>query len=349
MSIRTSLALFLTASLAIAAGCASDNEKIIAAGQGQNCSGEGYAAFDEANHAAQDARLAATETMAEDADEAIADLSKAAIEFGEIEELYQSTADFQMEVQGIGDEHFAEDPEAAKDGEAIDADITAAIARGKAATSAIEVKIAKQIIDRSLLHHFALYAFHEVLEGERAPFDEAYGILGTGPANDPAGRRGLAAAAAEMDGINGTTLAADLFDALRAGSCALDQALTASGADKVDWTKDEAYGEAVRALDGTIEAILATAAGHEFAELADQADLEDATEELYEGAYLFRAIERKMRAMGGDAAANAEGIRARLDAAIAASEMGGSDWQAALDAGSIRAQIAAAFGVTIKG
>lgn len=346
MSFRTSLAL---AAALLIAGCASDNDKINQAAEGQNCSGETYTAFADANHAEQDTRLAAHETMLKDAGEAIGDVSKAATEFGEIEELYKTSAELQAEVIKIGDEHFPGDADAAKEGQAIDAAITAGIARGKAATTALEVKIAKHMIDKALLHHFSIYAFHELVEGERTPFDEAYGILGTGPKNDAAGRRGLAALAAEMDAINGTTFAADLFDAIRDGSCALDKALTESGAEKVEWTEDASYGDEVKAIDGVIEKVLATAVGHELAELTEQTEMDEATEELYEGGLLFAAIERKMRAKGGDAKTNAEAIRQRLDAAFAAVDAGQTDWKTALDPASIRAQIAAAFGVTIKG
>jgi hypothetical protein len=344
------LAWVLVAALGALTGCGSDNESIVQEAQGQNCAaGASYEAFDAANHAAQDARLDAHVQMMAKADEALDDPTQAAAAYAAIESLYTDTAELQAKVKGRADDHAGGDPAV---GAEIDSLILATIAKGKAATTDYELDVAKEVLDKALKRFFYLSVYHELVEGTRGTYDEAYGYLGTGPTNAEGEQRALARVARTMDGINGTTLSSDLFASVRAGSCALDQRLTKDGAESIDWTTDEAYAAEVREIDGLLLDTMALYVGHEMFELAEldiAAEPDEAKVKVYEGAHAFYAIEPAMKAMGGTAATDAAAIRQMYDDAIAAIESGDEMWHVTFDAASIKDKVAAAFGVTVKG
>ncbi len=338
----------LGAVLVVVAGCGgSDNERVVEDAQGQNCSATKYTPFAAANHAAQDERTAAQLAIADKAEEALADPASAAAVFAEIEAIYSGTAELAAKVRGRADDHFPDDPAAAVVGQTIDDDITAAIARGKAATTAVEIDIAKQIVDKSLTRFFYLSVYHELVEGERGTYDEAYGYLGTGPDNAEANLRSIALIARARDEANGTTLSDELFEEILEGSCALDKRLTADGTEKLTWSDDADYAKEVGEIDERMQKTLALSVGHELFELS--ADPDEAKVELYEGAYFFYALEAAMRAKGGQAEVDAGSIRTMFDEAIEAVEAADPDWQDGFDPEAIKAGVGAAFEVTIKG
>jgi hypothetical protein len=352
MSHRISRAVLVLVGAALvgAGGCgSSDNEKVIEDAKGQNCGADTYTAFDPQNHASQDVRVQAQADIAAKADEAIADPTKAAALFAEIEALYKGSADLQAKVQGRADDHFPDDPEAAKVGAVIDGHIMAAIARGKAATTATDAGIAKQVIDKSLTWFFYLSVYHELVLGARDKYDEAFGYLGTGPTNDPAALRSVALTASKRDANNGTTLEPALFQAIIDGSCALDTRLIEGGAESIDWTTDEAYAAKVRAIDETMQQVIALSVGHELFKPVKDLEAGEAKVKVFEGAFFFFAIEGVMKAKGGQAETDAVAIGKAFRDAMTAIDAGDTAWQAEFDSDFIRDRVAAAFGVTVKG
>lgn len=341
---------FPLTALLLMLGCgSSDNDRLEQEGLGQNCGAASYTAFNPANHASQDIRVAAQAQIIAKADEAVADPSKAAALFAEIEGIYMGSADLQAKVKGRADEHLPGDPAAASIGEVIDGYITKGIAKGKSATTATDVDIAKEMIDKSLTWFFFLSVHHELLLGERAKYDEAFGYLGTGPTNDPAKLLSVAKVAARRDANNQTSLESELFGEIIEGSCALDKRLRADGVQAIDWKADAAYAEEVTEIDELMKDVLALSVGHEFFEPLATLDAGEAKVKLYEGALFFFAIEPSMKAMGGKAQSDAETIGTVLRDAIQAVETGDVNWQAGFDSDFIRDQVAAAFGVTVKG
>jgi hypothetical protein len=347
---RHACALLAAGLLTLGAGCgAGDNQKVIDDAKGQNCGATTYTAFAAANHTEQSERAALQATFAVMAEDALADVSKAPSIFAEIEGLYTTSADLRAEVQSRADQHFPDDADALAAGKTIDAHIMDGIARGKGATSETDVDVAKEIIDKSLTRFFYLSVYHELVEAERGPYDEAFAYLGTGPRNDPSSLLSVAAVAAKRDATNGTTYGALLFDEIIEGSCALDKALKAADAESIDWKSDEDYAHDVAEIDETMEKVLAASVGHELYEPLSMVDPEEAKVAFHEGAYYFFAIEKAMVAMGGTAAADATKIRSMIDAAKTKLDAGDADWLAGFDSDFVRDSVAKAFEVTIKG
>ena len=347
---RQSSAILAAALLAFGAGCgAGDNKQVIDDAKGQNCGAAAYTPFNAANHASQDQRIALQATIGAMAADALADITKAPAVFAEIEGLYASTADLQAKVQGRADDHFPDDAEAKAVGKAIDADIVAGIARGKGATAEVDVDIAKEIIDKSLTRFWYLSVYHELIEGDRVTYDEAFGYLGTGAKNDASGLLSIASVAAKRDATNGTTYEKQLFEGILAGSCAIDKALKAADAESLDWKSDEAYAKVVAEIDGLMLKVLAASVGHELFEPLATADPEEAKVAFHEGAHYFFAVEKAMIAMGGSAATDAAKIRAMVDAAKTKLDAGDAGWLAGFDSDFVRDRVASAFGVTVKG
>lgn len=336
--------------LLLAPGCGGDgNERLVEAAQGQNCGATTYTAFDPANHANQDARLEAQAQIRAAIAPAEEDPALAPGAFAEAAAIYRDAAELQAKVQGRADDHFPGDPGAAAVGAEIDAVITGAIARGEAAAIALEVKIAKERIDKSLTRFFYLSVFHELTLGAREKYDEAFGYLGTGPENDPGALRGLAQIALKRDAESDLGLEPALFEAIIEGSCEIDRRLLSDGVEQIEWTADDAYAAQVRAIDGLMKQVLAASVAHElFAPLGSLPE-EDAAVALHEGALYFAAIEAEMRALGGQAADDAGVIAAMFDAATAALDAGDPAWRDGLDSDFIRDAVSAAFGITVKG
>jgi len=349
MLTRSLLALGVTVSLAVCGCGPSDNQSLIESAKGQNCGASAYTPFDPANHAAQDQRIAVQPAIADKAAEAINDLSKAPEVFDAIAGLYQGTAELQVKVQGRADDHFPGDAEAAKVGQQIDGEIMGAIARGKAATTTLDVEIAAEVIDKNLTRFFYLSVYHELVEGTRGTYDEAYGYLGTGPHNDAAAALSLASVARSRDATNQTDYSQRLFQAVIDGSCALDTRLMKDDAASIDWKSDAGYAAQVEQIDRLMIEVLAMTVGHEMTEIADAPSPDDAVVEFYEGAVMFEAIEAQMRAKGTDAAADADQIAKMFDDAKTALEGGDPSWAMGFDPTFVRDKVAAVFGVTVKG
>lgn len=347
--LRVAIPALAFALLTLSTGCGSDNQQVLDDAKGQNCGATTYTPFAAANHAAQDERVALQATIGTMAEEALADLTKAPKIFADIEGLYASTAELQAKVQGRADDHYPDDADAKTVGATIDAQILAGIALGKGAKSETDVDMAKEIIDKSLSRFFYLSVYHELVEGERGTYDEAFGYLGTGAKNDAASRLSIAAIASRRDETNGTTFEAQLFDKIIEGSCAIDKALKAASADSISWKDDASYAKVVGEIDALMLQVLAASVGHELFEPLSSVDAEEAKVAFHEGAYYFFAVEKAMIAKGGDAATDAAKIRAMIDAAKAKLDAGDADWMTGFDSGFVRDRVTAAFGVVVKG
>jgi hypothetical protein len=328
-------------------GCSTD--ELDFADQGKNCGASNYTAFDPQNHADADVHLTAQGALAVLIDETIQNPSNAAATFTDVEQTYQASAGLQGEVQQLGDDHFPGDPNAKGAGSRIDTAITTAIGLGKAATTATQVAIAREVIDKSLTRFFYLAVYHGLIQGSRPAYDAAYGYLGTGRTNEPAVPSSLAATARARDVSNGTDHSERLFREIIDGACALDARLSKDHTEQIDWSSDVAYSSHVQAIDGRMTEVLALSVGHEFFTPISLADPEDAKIRLHAGAYFFFALEDKMRALGGQAQSDASAIASAINNALNAVESGDTSWQLTFDSDFIRDRVAAAFGVTIQG
>ena len=309
------------------------------------CDATEYLAFDPVNHAPQDARLDAIDNMLARFAEASADPATAAAKAKEIRDLYESTTtNLAAKVQGRKDVH---DPDAALGAE-IHATIEDALARLEDATTATEVAIAKQRLEKGGMYRFL---YHSVLEELWAPtrkhYDEAYGYLGTGETNAPGARRSLAKLATQRDATNGTSLGEELFAHLLDGACALETALGERGADEMKVDDDPAYLEAAQAIDRKMRLAIAASIGHEVYEIGKAgADVDGARIELHEVDAFFSILERSM-SNGTDAEkALAADLRAAIDEAMANED---PSWIAAFPADDLLHAIESAFGITVKG
>lgn len=334
--------LFLVGSLLVAfAGCSSTD----ADADHPNCveGGTSFAEFDPDGHDAQDLQVKAQLDIRARASAAAAAPDTAADAFADIEAIYEGSGGLKDELTEVTDERFPDAPGAASAGKDLDAAITSAIAKGKAAKTALEVKLAAQVIDKSLTSFYSLAVWHELAEGSREGYDEAFGYLGTGRVNDPAKLTSLAAIARERDAELGTTMEPDLFQDLREGACKLGSALEQANADEIELHASAAYAAEVTEIGELTTKVLAASVVHEFEELDEQTEEDEAKEELVEGAVLFGAIERAMRAAG--ASADADAIRAQLDQARSRVDAGDPAWRDGLDPETIRDRVAAAFGL----
>jgi hypothetical protein len=321
-------------------------------GAPRQCGGAGYVAFDTANHQAQDLRLGAFKQMAELMEEGFAapfSAATAAMKFGEAEMLYQNTAELQTKVKGRKDDHFAEQPAI---GMELDTRITAAFQQGKTATTALSAELAFERVEKTLLHFFFLSVYHEMVEGEAATWDEAFGYFGAPSDNAEGQRKGLAEVATKRDASNGTTLESQIFNAIIDGSCEIAKALEAGTAEPLDWKTIPALKSAVETADLKMQEVLVYSAAHEAAEMVEvQGELpaEDARHEiqveLVELDAFFHAVEPLMLAKGGASADRARRIRARIDAAFA--DRTGA-WMATFEAAETVAELEAEYGIDVR-
>lgn len=322
------------------------------------CRSADYVAFDEANYLNQQLRVQAYVDMidlmkaAESAEPF--DPSLAATNFGEAARLYRETASLQEKVQGRTDDHFEDKPVVGAD---IDADIAAALERGRTATVALDAKLARQTVDKQLVHFFYLSVVHEMMLGQRGKWDEAFGYAGMGPENREENRKALAAVATSRDATNNTTLADDIFNGLIDGACALAEALEAADADEIDYTTDPALKATVDALDRDLQLVLAYSAGHEAIDMVElQADLasnpgdaalrEQMHVKLAELDPYFEPIERLMERAGGASATRAATIRAEIDAALGSPD---ETWMQSFDAQGVVDALEVEFEIDIRG
>jgi hypothetical protein len=313
------------------------------------CRSAGYVAFDPANHASQDLRLGAHADMVARMNEAVADPSVASARFAAARGLYMSTADLQAKVKGRKDDHFAELPAI---GAELDATILDGLSAGETATTALAANLAKQKVDKTLLHFFYLSVFHEMVQGERAKWDEAFGYFGSGATNTEAARKGLASVATKRDANNNTTLAESIFNGIVDGSCDLSKRADM----KLDYRSVPELSAIVERVDGALLEVLAYSAGHEAFEMVEIQEMLEAapSAELRDEMWVklseldpyFRPLEPILGARGGADATRAQEIRAAIDAAW--SDPSGA-WIPTFDAQGVVERLEAAFAIDIKG
>jgi hypothetical protein len=309
-----------------------------------------YLAFDPTHHAPQDLRLQRVEEMLAAFAAVEADVGLAAAKAAEVLGRYEEAgAALSAKVAGRKDVHFTD---ARRDvGAAIDEEIRASIQALGAATTALQVKIAKQRFEKRGVNRFLyLSVVQELWEPSKKHYDEAYGYLGTGQTNQEAGRRSVARIAGKRDGNNGTTLAAELFALVLEGGCKLETALASRSADQMGVDDDAAYRQVVDALDEKMRLVFAYSVGHELLELeAKKADVPAATVKLFEGEGYFRTLEPYLTAAGGAKAALATSLRTAFDAALAKHAVGDTSWAAELQATQLLGQLEAAYAIDVKG
>lgn len=328
------LAVLVAVPLAGALGCV-DNVIPEPEGRPPQCDAAGYVAFDEANHAAQDVRLAAVAQMKELLEAAVAVPAEAAAKAAAAEDLYRNSAELQAKVIGRTDDHFAEKPAV---GVEIDARILAALEAAAAATTAYEVEVQAEIVDKAFTEFFFLSILHELLAGQAVTWDEAYGYYGSGSDNDLGSLLGFAAVAKKRDDENATALEALVFQKLVDGSCVLAERLAADEVEVVDVRGDAELSKIVETIDGAMTDVLAYSVGHEAWEIdeaKESGDVQTASVKLVELDGFFRPLERLMQGAGGDSAARATSIRNTVDAALAAVDGGDDTWLASFDTSAI--------------
>lgn len=316
------------------------------------CDTAEYIAFDQANHANQDLRVQAYVDMLALMNEAKENPALANEKFSAAEELYLNTASLADKVQGRTDDHLAEQPNVGAD---LHATLLAGFDAGKAATTSLEVNLAKQAVDKTMIDFFFLSVHHEMVQGAKKNWDEGYGYFGSGPANAEADLKGFASVAKKRDDANGTSLRATIFNGLIDGSCELAKALEAEKADKIDVTAHDALWTIIEETDLAMQKVLAFSAGHEAFEMVEiQEDLaaDPANQELIDEMYVklaelapyFRPLERIMNEKGGESATRASDIRAEIDAALSD---GTGAWVATFDAAGVLEALEAEYSIDV--
>lgn len=352
MFLRKLAPLFVLTALA---GCGKDDDTppIVEEGPRQ-CGTAEYVAFDAANHANQDLRVAAfadmTTAMAQGYAEPFSPATAAA-KFSEAQGLYENTAELRAKVQGRTDDHFDDKPNV---GMEIDAVIMEGFEEGKTATTALAANLAKQKVEKTMIRFFYLSIYHEMVAGKAKNWDEGYGYYGANSTNQESSRKGFSSVATKRDSNNGTSLAAEIFNGLVDGSCELAKALDAADADSVDWKSVPALKTTVETTDRKMQEVLAYSAGHEAFDMVEiQAVLAtdpDAPADMWiklaELDPYFAAIEPLMIARGGESAARATRIRAQIDAAWA-DRSGG--WMAGFEAQMVIDDLEAEYGIDVRG
>ncbi len=333
------------------AGCPFDNDGPIPEQvDPAQCLGTGYTAFDVANHAEQDARVGAYTEIKRLLEEVVEDPSLAAARFATAQALYQSSAELQGKVQGRTDDHIEGRPNVGAD---IDARISAAFSDGAAATTSLQAAVAAETIDKALVEFFFLSVFHELVQGQAAKWDEAYGYYGSGPDNALDAVQGFAAVAKKRDANNGTALEAAIFQNLVDGSCALAGKLSAQEVETIDVLNDAELSVIIEDIDVAMREVLAYSVAHEAFVIADVqgtlaatpddvAAQEEARITLVELNAFFLPLERLMRAEGD--VADADALRAPIDAALADDT---AAWIDAFDAAAVIADVEAHFAIDV--
>jgi len=314
---KNSCVALLVALVAPAVGCGSDAsddgaDPAVTTTENLNCTSNEYVAFDSANHANQDIRLA---TYAE-----MNDLMKDG-DFDAAKALYldaDGSANLQEKVQGRVDEHMAAAP---LQGDRMDATVMAWLDVGAASDDELVQGVAKQWVDKTLGEFVYLSVHHETLAGARKNWDEALGYYGSSTDNAEGDLRGLAATAAKRDGNNGTTLETDIFNNLILGACELDGALGAEAESIEDLGSVPELQAVVEDVDTAMLEVLAYSAGHEAIGMqeklaAAELDTDGLIIKAAELAAFFLPLERVMQERGGDSAARAQEIRDAIDSMV---------------------------------
>lgn len=269
--------------------------------------GAPYEPFDPANYENQFLRV--------DAYQQIVEIRKSeefeASDFDQIESLYNEN-DLSAKVQGRGDDH--EYASVVAIGEQMHADITAAIAAGKADDN---IAAQGQIIDKTLQRFFYLSVYHETMKSQLEPaeankgWDEGFGYFGI--ENDGQNPQGIAATLSKRDEEFGLSLVDTAFNGLVDGRCALesgDAEVVVAAIDTVDLAMLRGFSASVV---------------HEMDEYADDTEIKFVEAELY-----FHIVADHVESLDADA-----------HAAIAAEFDKGAD---GLDPAVVRAAIVSAYG-----
>lgn len=327
---KTRITLTFASSLALLSGlgCSggSSSEPETGTVMAPQCESASYLAFDSANHESQDIRLQAHADITELLKEAATDLdednaSDAADKIAEAREIYTDvslSADLRTKVQGRLDQHVDGDP---LQGDRLDDTIIAWLDHAADAETGLEVDLAAQWIDKTLSEFFFLSVHHELLEGAREKWDEAYGYFGSGPENSEGSLLGLALTAFKRDSTNGTSLEPRVYNNFIDGSCVIATALDESDEESMDVMDHDELGDIVMDIDTDMQKVLAMSVGHEAYEMDEllevDADERDNAEIFVKAAELtpfFVPLERIMLDRGGDSAERAEAIREIIDA-----------------------------------
>jgi hypothetical protein len=314
------------------------------------CEGAGYTAFDVAHHAEQDERLAGASALGGLLEEAIETPVDAAAKFSEAFALYQGSADLQAKVQGRTDDRIDGRPVV---GDAIDARIVAAFAAGGAATTRLEVEIAAETIDKALTEFWFLSVFHEMVQGQAAKWDEAYGYYGSGADNVLDDVQGFASLAKKRDANNGTAFEAAIFQSLVDGSCTLATRLQDDDVETIDVLNDSDMSAIIGDVDIAMRQVLAASIGHEAFEIGeikealaaapDDVDLAgEARVKLVEADGFFRPLERLLRAEGDTVTADT--LRAHIDGGL---DDDTAAWITGFDDDDVIATLEAAFAIEV--
>lgn len=326
MKATTTLTFASTLALITSLGCSSGgsgSDPETGTVTAPQCASSSYVAFDSANHANQDIRLAVHEEIVELLEDAAADLdsdkaSDAADKIAEARDLYEDgslSADFRTKVKSRVDEHLADEPSV---GEQLDSTIVAWLDFAANASTALEASVAAEWVDKTIAEFLFLSVHHEMLEGTRENWDEGYGYYGSGPDNREGALLGFAAFALKSDGINGTNLEPTIYNNLIDGSCHIETALSDSGDDTLDMTAHDDLSDIVESIDMDMQRVLALSVGHEAYEMeegleADDPDTDAIIGETSELIPLFLPLERIMLERGGESAERAELIRELID------------------------------------
>jgi hypothetical protein len=311
-----------------------------------------YTAFDVTHHEPQDKRLVAIDDMMVLFAQAESDPTKSASVADAIRAKYKdTTTNIQAKVLGREDKHFSGD--AAVVGPAIDKAILDSLDDLAAATKTLDVSLAKQRFQKAGIYRFLyLSVMEELYEPSLEHYDEAYGYLGTGASNAEAGRRGLAKLATSRDGNNGTTLSAELFALVKEGSCIIQDALKAKGADSLaSPDDDEPYARFVRRFDAKLQSVFAYSLGHELYDIdLNKTKPETAYVKLVEGEGFFRTLEPYMKSApeGSDKAKLAAKLRTAFDAAITKAKAGDTTWITDIKATELLSDVETVFFIDVK-
>jgi hypothetical protein len=234
------------------------------------------------------------------------------------------------------------------------------LAVGEAAEDALTATVARQWVDKPLGHFVFLSVYHEMVAGKTDKWDEAFGYFGAPVDNAEGDRAGLAGVLTKRDGTNGTSLAAQGYNGLLDGSCALAEGLQAADAESLSWADVPQVKTAVEGVDRVIQEALAYSVAHEAFEMAELQETLAATPDDAEAAAemwiklaeldpYFRPIEALMTAAGGESATRAAEIRAALDAAWAGWEARDGSWMGLFDADGVVERLELEYSIDVKG
>lgn len=314
-----------------------------------------YLAFDAANHAAQDLRLRYIDEMVKEFDDVAAafSTSAAAAAADRVAAKYAAAdANLKGKVEGRKDLHYAAgdtryNVDADSDGKN---DMAEAVEDGiqglRNATSAHEVRVAKQVFQKGGLQRFVyLSVIEELKKPSKQHYDEAYGYLGTGPTN--AAPRGMAALAKSRDGNNGTTLQSELFSMVLDGACTLEKATFRLNKDAFELSEDSDYAAHVTLMDERLQVLFAYSVGHELHDMV-VAQNNPATShvKMAEAEGFLATLKPYLLQAGGQRAQFAADLEREINEAKA--ELNTSTWPSRFPAAQLLQTLEALYGIDVK-